>query len=180
MESSKKASSSGGTPNQGKGQGSQQQVPSIQPSAGRPKSQQTVPKEDTKSPRRGSSSTSPNQSIPNPPLHPPKPRATTRTQSPTPRTIFTPANNNFPFTGTFTSAVSTPESQKAQIGDDDSPVNKRSGDPEAFQEISAWEARGMPGSRKTSAELDREYSHLHQPTVPGPLDEAEFDSDEED
>ncbi|KAI7509974.1 hypothetical protein KC347_g4764 [Hortaea werneckii] len=180
MDPSKKASLSGGTPHKGKAKGSQQQPPSKQPSAGRPKSQETTPKEDTKSPKQGNPSTSPHSKHSQSPSPPPKPRATTRTQSPTPRTIFTPANNNFPSTGTFTSAVSTPESQKAQIGDDDSPVKKRSGDPEAFQEISAWEARGMPGSRKTSAELDREYSHLHQPTVPGPLDEAEFDSDEED
>lgn len=175
MDPSKKASSFGGTPHKGKGKGSQQQAP-----AGRPKSQETTPKEDTESPKRGSSSTSPKSKHSQSPSPPLKPRATTRTQSPTPRTIFTPVNNNFPFTGTFTSAVSTPESQRAQIDDDDSPVKKRSGDPEAFQEISAWEARGTPGSRKTSAELDREYSHLHQPTVPGPLDEAEFDSDEED
>lgn len=38
----------------------------------------------------------------------------------------------------------------------------------------------MPGSRKTSAELVREYSHVYQPAVQGPGDEAEFDCDEED
>ncbi|KAI7565920.1 hypothetical protein KC317_g6024, partial [Hortaea werneckii] len=101
---------------------------------------------------------------------------------PTRRTIFTPANNNYPFTPTVPSAVSTPESQKPQLSDDDDEAGrrKRSGDPEAFEEISAWEARRMPGSRKTSAELDREYSQVYQPAVQGPGDEAEFDGDEEE
>ncbi|KAI7326102.1 hypothetical protein KC315_g7664 [Hortaea werneckii] len=154
MDSSKKASSSGGTPNKSKGKGSQQQTPSKQSSTSRPKSDKTASKEDTK---------------------------TTRTQSPTPRSIFTPANNVNPFTSTVTSAVSTPESQKAHLSsdDDDSPV-RRPVDPEAFEEISASEAEGMPGSRKTSAELVREYSHVYQPAVQGPGDEAEFDGDEED
>ncbi|KAI6804550.1 hypothetical protein KC361_g65 [Hortaea werneckii] len=117
---------------------SAQQPPSKQPSAGRPKSQETTPKEDTKSPKqvppRAPSSRPPTTtSLPPAPLLPPSARL-----SPKKRRLATTI------------------------------------------EISAWEARGMPGSRKTSAELDREYSHLHQPTVPGPLDEAEFDSDEED
>ena len=38
----------------------------------------------------------------------------------------------------------------------------------------------MPGSRKTSAELEREYTGIYQPAVPGPGDEAEFDGDEEE
>ncbi|KAI6871485.1 hypothetical protein KC343_g4644 [Hortaea werneckii] len=181
MDSSKKASSSGGDPNKGKGKGkdSQQQTPSKQSSAGHPKSDKTTSKESPKSPTQGSPSNPPKLKHPPTPSPPPRTRTLTRTQSPTPRTIFTPANNNYPFTGTVTSAVSTPESQKAHLSDDDSPT-KRSGDPEAFEEISAWEARGMPGSRKTSVELEREYTGIYQPAVQGPGDEAEFDGDEEE
>ncbi|KAI7109445.1 hypothetical protein KC340_g3429 [Hortaea werneckii] len=183
MDSSKKASSSGGTSNKnkGKGKGSQQQTPSKQSSASRPKSDKTASKEDTKSPKQGSPSNPPKHEQPQSPSPPSKPRATTRTQNPTPRSIFTPANNVNPFTSTVTSAVSTPESQKAHLSsdDDDSPV-RRPVDPEAFEEISASEAEGVPGSRKTSAELLREYSHVYQPAVQGPGDEAEFDGDEED
>ncbi|KAI7017391.1 hypothetical protein KC355_g3698 [Hortaea werneckii] len=181
MDSSKKASSSGGTPNKSKGKGSQQQTPSKQSSTSRPKSDKTTSKEDTKSPKQGSPSNPPKQEQPHSPSPPSKPRATTRTQSPTPRSIFTPANNVSPFTSTVTSAVSAPESQKAYLSsdDDDSPV-RRPVDPEAFEEISASEAEGMPGSRKTSAELVREYSRVYQAAVQGPGDEAEFDGDEED
>ncbi|KAI7539700.1 hypothetical protein KC331_g9599 [Hortaea werneckii] len=180
MDSSKKASSTGGTPTKGKGKGSQQQTPSEQSSAGRPSSDKTASKEDTKSPKQGSTSNNPKQKQPRSPSPSSKPRATTRTQSPTLRSIFTPTNNATPFTGTVTSAVSTPESQKAHISSDDDSPFKRSVDPEAFEEISASEAEGMPGSRKTSAELEREYSHVYQPAVQGPGDEAEFDGDEED
>ncbi|KAI7487240.1 hypothetical protein KC351_g2727 [Hortaea werneckii] len=185
MDSSKKASSSGGNPNKGTGKGkdSQQQTPSKQSSAGRPKSDKTTSKESPKSPTQGMPSDSPKQKHPKTPFLPPTTRPLTRTQSPTPRTVFTPANNNFPFTGTVTSAFSTPESQKAQFSadeGDDEGWRKRSGDSEAFEEISAWEARGMPGSRKTSAELEREYTGVYQPAVQGPGDEAEFDGDEEE
>ncbi|KAI7237238.1 hypothetical protein KC330_g3257 [Hortaea werneckii] len=179
---SKKASSSGGTPNKskGKGKGSQQQTPSIQSSTSRPTSDKTASKEDTKSPKQDSPSKPPKQEQTQSPSPPSKPRATTRTQSPTPRSIFTPANSVNPFTSTVTSADSTPESQKAHISSDDDTPFKRSVDPEAFEEISASEAEGMPGGRKTSAELEREYSHVYQPAVQGPGDEAEFDGDEED
>ncbi|KAI7156670.1 hypothetical protein KC349_g6137 [Hortaea werneckii] len=201
MDSSKKASSSGDTPNErkGKGQGSQQQTPpkqssskqssskqssskqssSKQSSASRPTSNKTASKEDTKSPKQGSTSNNPKQQQPRSPSPPSKPRATTRTQSPDPRSISTPTKNVNPFTGTVTSAVSTPESQKGHISSDDDSPFKRAVDPEAFEEISASEAQGMPGSRKTSAELEREYSHVYQPAVQGPGDEAEFDGDEE-
>ncbi|GAB1738874.1 hypothetical protein NU219Hw_g3657t1 [Hortaea werneckii] len=182
MDSSKEASSSGGTPNKGKGKGkgTQHQAPSKQSSASRPDSDKTASEKDARSPTHESPSNPPKQKQPRSPSPPSKPRLTTRTQSPTPHSIFTPANNVNPFTNTVTSAVSTPESQKRRIGDDDDSPVKRWVDPEAFEEISASEAEGMPGSRKTSAELVREYSRIYQPTVPGPLDDADFDSDEED